>query len=475
MAGGLDLRTLFLSPDEEPGSIMKHQSAKSSSTSSFSLKRIPTTQLRPGMYLVRIVDSWWKSPFFLHRRTIQNEEEVQLLIQAGIQAVEIDLERGLKVGLEEEECPAISECEPTEEDHPTEKAVLLDSDSMNVEADAEDSSRSDSENRRRISQLRNDMEQSMNDIFEGLKTGHALPMVSIHHMAESLIREVSEHPVILTEVMLLENMEKYDKTLHAHVLDVSILSLLVGLQLNMSVTLLHELAVAGLLHDVGFLRLPANVVKNLSIDRTALPQVLRQHVNVGVALIRQYAKGSSLVHRMVGEHHEYMNGSGYPRQLVDESISEGGKLLGLVDYFDELVSAWGHAHRVPPALALRRIFQEVREGRFPSRMGEALVRTLGVFPVGTVLKLTSGEIAVVASHQAQAGIKPIVLVVYGPDGTLLNVPQECDLSDEHHSGQSKDIQQILQPHDVPVDWQVLVSHKRQELTDVHGNDSSAVQ
>ena len=423
------------------------------------------------MYLVRIVDSWWKSPFFLHRRTIQSQEEIQLLLQAGIQAVEIDLARGLDI-TEEEGCASFSPVEDAERSHSTEDLMTDDSPPIDGGRGGEEQPCSDFENRQRVRQLRKDLKRSMDDIFEGLKTGHALPMPSIHQMAESLLREVSQHPVILTEVILLENMEKYDKTLHGHVLDVSILSLLLGIQLDISASLLHELAVAGLLHDVGFLRLPANVVKDPNIDRTALPPVLRQHVNVGVALIRQHAKESSLVHRMVGEHHEYMNGSGYPRQLGDESISEGGKLLGLVDYFDELVSPWGNPNRLPPALALRRIFQEVREGRFPSRMGEALVRTLGVYPVGTVGKLSSGEIAIVASHQAHAGIKPVVLVVSGVDGTPLDVPHEYQLGDDHSSDHPVEIQQILQPNEVTFDWKTLLSQWRQDQPGVRTEGSA---
>ena len=451
---------------------MKHLSTTSSSSSS-PLKRISTRQLRPGMYLVRIVDSWWKSPFFLHRRTIQSQEEIQLLLQAGIQAVEIDLTQGLDV-TEEEGCSPFSPAEGAERSHSIEDPPTDDAPPMDRRSGVEEPPSSDFENRQRVRQLRNDLERSMADIFDGLKTGHALPMPSIHQMAESLLREVSQHPVILTEVMLLENLKIYDKTLHGHVLDVSILSLLLGMQLNISASLLHELAVAGLLHDVGFLRLPANVAKDPNIDRTALPLVLRQHVNVGVALIRQHAKGSSLVHRMVGEHHEYMNGSGYPRQLGDESISEGGKLLGLVDYFDELVSPWGNPNRLPPALALRRIFQEVRDGRFPLRMGEALVRTLGVFPVGTIGKLSSGEIAIVASHQAHAGVKPVVLVVSGVDGTPLTIPFEYQLGDDHSSDHPVEIQQILQPTEVSFDWQTLVSQWRQDQTGVWREGSATV-
>lgn len=450
---------------------MKHLSTTSSS-SSFPLKQIPTTQLRPGMYLVRIVDSWWKSPFFLHRRTIQSQEEIQLLLQAGIQVVEIDPARGLRVTGEDGDSP-LSPAEDHESSSAPEDPMTNDSPSLHGGSVPEERPSSDFENRQRVRQLRNDLKRSMNDIFDGLKTGHALPMPSIHQMAESLLQEVTQHPVILTEVMLLENMEKYDQTLHGHVLDVAILGLLLGIQLDISPNLLHEVAVAGLLHDVGFLRLPANVVKDPAINKTALPQVLRQHVNIGVALIRQYAKGSSLVHRMVGEHHEYMNGSGYPRHLADESISEGGKLLGLVDYFDELVSPWGNSNRLPPALALRRIFQEVREGRFPLRMGEALVRTLGVFPVGTVVKLSSGEIAVVASHQAQAGVKPVVLVVSGVDGVPLNVPHERSVGDDRSSDHSAAIHEILQPTEVPFDWQNVLSRWRQDHTGMGSAESTA--
>ena len=437
---------------------MKHLFSSMSSPSTSVFKQIPVSQLCPGMYLVRIVDSWWKSPFFLHRRRIQSQEEVQLLIQAGIHTVEIDTGRGLDVEGTKESTGCLSVEDSDDLSNLKEPMPNVSVPPGNTVID-EEVRPSDPQIRERTGRLRNEMGQSLNDIFQGLKTGQVLPMAPVHRMAETLIEEVSEHPVILTEVMLLDRMKAYDHSLYSHVLDVATLSLLVGMQLNLPAPLLHELAVAGLLHDVGFLRLPANVVKDPRIDRTFLPPILRQHVNVGVALIRQHAKDSSLVQRLVGEHHEYVNGSGYPRRLTDESISEGGKLLGLVDYFDELTSAWGNPHWMPPALALRRIFQDVRDGCFPSRMGEALVRTLGVFPVGTVVKLSTGEVAVVASHQVHSGVKPVVLVVQGADGEPLDPIQEWDLSRGQDLSQSVTIQEIVQPGDVAIDWRAVFSQR----------------
>ena len=253
---------------------MKNLFSSITSPSSSLFKQIPVSQLRPGMYLVRIVDSWWKSPFFLHRRRIQSQEEVQLLIQAGIQTVEIDTGRGLDVGGAKESTSCLSMEDPDELRYLDEPVPEVPVPPGNQMMDEQVRS-SDSQTRERTGRLRNEMEQSLNDIFQGLKTGQALPMASVHRMAETLIAEVSEHPVILTEVMLLDKMKAYDHSLYSHVLDVATLSLLVGMQLNLSVPLLHELAVAGLLHDVGFLRLPANVVKDPRIERTALPPVLR--------------------------------------------------------------------------------------------------------------------------------------------------------------------------------------------------------
>jgi HD-GYP domain-containing protein (c-di-GMP phosphodiesterase class II) len=411
-------------------------------------KRISSHQLRPGMYLVGIVDSWWKSPFFLHRRVIQNFEEIQLLIQAGIQEVEIDPERGLDVASEGRTDTILSG-----------KVGEIASDIGHTPVGEGRSSgmhsstavQADHDPRRQVLKVRRDLQTALHNIFEGVKTGQALRMTLVHQAAETLIGEITRYPELVTEVMLLDALDVYDKPLYAHSLDVALLGVLVGLQMEWGGTLLHEIAVAGLLHDVGFIRLPAHIVKDQWADQGSARLVLRQHVNVGVALIRQHAKGSSLVHRFVGEHHERVDGSGYPRKLTGDSLSEAGQLLGMVDYFDELISIWGNPVSLPPVLALRRIFKETHEGRFPSRMGEALVRTLGVFPVGTFVKLTSGEVGVVVAHQPQAGTKPALMLIYDQAGKPLTPFYPVVLGEASPSGQEIAVKQILHPGNVDFD------------------------
>jgi HD-GYP domain-containing protein (c-di-GMP phosphodiesterase class II) len=421
----------------------------SSATKPFSSgKRISPHQLRPGMYLLGIVDSWWKSPFFLHRRVIQNFEEIQLLIQSGIQEVEIDPERGLDVVSEERTDRTLSgTCGELAPDIGHEPVGEGRSAGMHSSAGVQ----ANHDLRRQVLKVRRDLQAALNHIFEGVKTGQALRMTLVHQAAETLIGEITSYPELVTEVMLLDALDGYDKPLYVHSLDVALLGVLVGLQMEWRGGLLHEIAVAGLLHDVGFIRLPAHIVKDQWADQGSARLVLRQHVNVGVALIRQHAKGSSLVHRFVGEHHERVDGSGYPRKLTGDSLSEAGQLLGMVDYFDELISIWGNPVSLPPVLALRRIFKETHEGRFPARMGEALVRTLGVFPVGTFVKLTSGEVGVVVAHQPQAGTRPTVMLIYDQAGKPLTPFYSVVLGEATPSGQEITVKQILHSGDVDFD------------------------
>jgi hypothetical protein len=114
-----------------------------------------------------------------------------------------------------------------------------------------------------------------------------------------------------------------------------------------------------------------------------------------------------------------------------------------VDYFDELITVGGSSGALPAALAIRRLYQEAKKGKFSTRFIEAMIRILGVFPIGTVVQLSTGEQAIVMKQHADIGLKPLVKIFRGLDGKILNRPQECDLSKDANLGHSMSIVKVL--------------------------------
>ena len=410
--------------------------------------------------MVRILDSWWKSPFFVHRRLLKSPTDVQQLMSSGIREVEIDTSLGVEVSSEaesdfdEDTLPAevtdmaIVSCEHDESSTNEQTPGSLDPESTPDPPPYSE----ESKNREEVVGLRKATVAAVEGAFEGVKTGQPISQPAVHAAAQALVHKTLANPALVAEILLIDSLKQFNKTLYAHVVDTAVYSILVGLQLGWDEGKLKNVGVAGLLHDVGYMRLPQNVVK-AHWDGRSDAVLLQQHVVIGETLIQRQAHFSSDIVQMVREHHAYRDGSGYPDGHASTLLSESGQLLGIVDYFDELITVGGTSGSLPAALAIRRLYQEAQKGKFSTPFIEAMIRTLGVFPVGTVVQLSTGEQAVVMKQHPEMGLKPQVKIFRGSDGKILDVPQECDLSKDTSLGHDMSIAKVLDPTEYSLDLQ----------------------
>lgn len=415
-----------------------------SSFSTTTRKRIACSQIREGMFLVRILDSWWKSPYFVHRRLLRSGDVAQLLA-SGIQEVEIDLSKGLDVDSDTED--SISDNGGARGQEVKKHAFLNDESSQNPDPCPLGSPFERQKKQERLVKLRQDTISSLEHVFEGVKTGRAIPFPALHAAAEEFVRRAMADPVVLAEIMLIEHLEQFDQTLYAHVVDTAVISILIGLQLEWKASLLEEVAVAALLHDVGYMRLPLNLVQErwgkAGLDAT----LMQRHVEMGLALIRKKSYLSPEIIQTIGEHHVYQDGSGYPKGQGEKPLSASGRLLGLADYFDELLAERNSSVAFPPALAVRRMYQEAKNGKFPILYVEAMIRVFGVYPIGTLVKLSTGEDAVVVEQNPGVSVKPQVKIIRTPDGKVLDEPEVRNLAIEGSREEEIRIHKILNSED----------------------------
>ena len=161
-------------------------------------------------------------------------------------------------------------------------------------------------------------------------------------------------------------------------------------------------------------------------NQMSSPQTAKTHVAHGLAILSETPGFDAEILRGIEQHHERMNGSGYPRSLVGEEIGVFGRMSGIVDCFAALTNHRPYAAAVSSYEALRNITAWGGEF-FHEALVQQFVSSVGVFPVGSLIELSSGEVAVVVEHSKVRRLKPRVLVVTGPDKTPATFPTMVDL------------------------------------------------
>ena len=416
--------------------------------SSSSAKRIPTIHLKPGMFLVGVYQSWWNSPFFRHNRLLK-QKDIDQLIQSRIQEVMIDPSRGLDRSEPEQPEESLSH-----ED--AQRSIVTDEEPSHVppivqkEGKEQKNGRGSTESEQQSSreaacQVRDDTIKAVESVFEGVKTGTAIDHPALQKTVTKLLDQVFSQGEQLAEAVIIQNLKQFDKALYGHVVDVAVLSLLVGIRLEMNEELLTHLAMGALLHDVGHVRLPKNLLRrkqNLIGDEQAL---FERHPQLGIAILESCPTLSEEARRIVLEHHERQDGSGYPHRLRHTAISHLSDIVGLIDRFDGLVSFGGAPTALPSALAIRCLYQEAKAEKFSPTPVEALIKCLGVYPIGSLVSLTTGERAIVLKANPQEKLKPTVKIITDTAGKAYSVPIVLDLCTSGSTSPERAISSVLNP------------------------------
>lgn len=210
-----------------------------------------------------------------------------------------------------------------------------------------------------------------------------------------------------------------------HPINVTVLSLLLGKALGLPAQELQSLGVAAFLHDVGKVRLSDRVRLADTNFAPAEYRVYQSHVAMSVAIAMQMGLATE-VQRTIGEHHEMMDGSGFPRNVPGAEISLAGKVLALVNRYENMCNPPRQSAAVTPHEALSLIFSQMKD-RFDLGVLAAFIRMMGVYPPGSVVQLSDGRFALVVSVNSARPLKPRVLVhepsVPKDEALILNLEQ----------------------------------------------------
>jgi HD-GYP domain-containing protein (c-di-GMP phosphodiesterase class II) len=366
------------------------------------------------MFVTRLDMSWLDSPFLSHSRAIKDPADIRALREAGVKSLTIDLSRGVDV----EPLAAVAPVPPPTQTpgpaRPIEPPQDLPPPAASVSIERE---------LRVAFQLRSKIKKAVENVTRALETGTQVDVGELVPLVDSTLDSLERNDQAL---MSLVHLSRKTQRLTDHVFGTFCLVLNLALQRKISDTEREQLGLAALLHEAGWTQLPINLIGKRSRYTAVERRLVHKHTLIGNQILES-SDLPELTRRVVAEHHELLDGSGYPAGLRGDQIHPLSQLLTVVDVYEERVHQLTDEPGMIPTNALRSLYRDAERGVFSADAAAALISLLGIYPPTTAVLLNSGERAVIKEHYVDAPLQPRVVIYYGADGTPLDSPLDVDL------------------------------------------------
>ncbi|MBP6723716.1 MAG: HD-GYP domain-containing protein, partial [Halioglobus sp.] len=248
-----------------------------------------------------------------------------------------------------------------------------------------------------------------------------------------------------------------DQYAYQHSLSASIWAVALGRQLGLPRHDLRSLAMGCMLMDVGKLRVDPSLLQAPRPLSESEADRMREHVAHGVDIVRESGMMNQDVIDIVAHHHERFDGSGYPQGLAGDQVPAFARIAAIVDTYDAVTSTRSHAPAVSPSDAIKLLYQS-RNIEFQAELVEVFIQAVGIYPAGTIVELTTGEVGVVVSEYRTRRLKPKVLMLLDQRKYRLREPKMVDLSEEPantNGATPRGIARALEPGAYDIDLSTL--------------------
>ncbi len=230
-------------------------------------------------------------------------------------------------------------------------------------------------------------------------------------------------------IVSLLDLRTYNDYTFSHSVNVTILSLVLGVALSLNELEIRDLGIGALLHDIGMARIPKKMYLKPGPLTKREYEIIKEHPKIGFDLLKWNQDISLVAAHIAYQHHERMNGSGYPRGLPGERIHRFAQIAMVADVYDALTSDRSYRKRVLPHEAVEYLMGGAGT-LFSLKVVEVFVKHVAIYPIGVMVRLNTGEKGVVAKINKPLLARPVVKIIYDKDGNLLKEPKMVDLSKE---------------------------------------------
>ena len=345
---------------------------------------IPVNQLQPGMYVLAIA-SQTGAMEIAQTGLVTNRQQVDALIRRGVLTVRVDLARSKLPGIEQVVSPSPAHSAGSARPAGSGEGREL-----------------------KIRRLYQEARELQGKFIRHLKAGEPIDITPLAAVAEEMVDTMFTHG---DAMLCLARIRAKDAYLMEHSMNVAILLANFGRYLGLERNVLKELTLGGLLHDVGKIMTPDEVLNKPGKLPDEEFGVMRQHVVHSYDILSNTAGITPTMLEVAANHHERLDGTGYPQRLKGDQLSLYTRMSGIVDVYDAVTADRVYKQGMQPTQAFRILLKGIDQ-HFDAELVTKFIKCMGVYPVGTLVQLSNQRLAVVMQRNEQQPLKPVVKVIY---------------------------------------------------------------
>ncbi len=374
------------------------------------LKRISVEQLRLGMYIHELGGSWMDNPFWRSAFLLDDPKDMETILSIKMKSVWIDTAKGIDIEAGESQEEVAENIEST--------LALANIPVKTVER------ASIVQEAERAVKICAKSKEAVASMFQETRMGHALNADDALPIVEEISNSILRNPGALISLARLKDKDDYT---YMHSVAVCALMVSLAKQLSLDDEQIRQAGMAGLLHDIGKMMIPQKILNKpgkLTDDEFA---TVKSHPAAGHKMLQEGSGVNDIALDVCLHHHEKIDGSGYPERLADTEISLYAKMGAVCDVYDAITSNRPYKNGWEPAESIRKM-AEWCHGHFDQRIFQAFVRSIGIYPTGSLVKLSSSRLAVVMEQSEKSLLTPKVKIFFSIKSNCQIVPEILDLS-----------------------------------------------
>jgi HD-GYP domain-containing protein (c-di-GMP phosphodiesterase class II) len=383
------------------------------------IRRISADQLLPGMYVVDVHMRWLDHSLWQRRFMVRDEAHAWKIREQGIREVSIDTTKGI--------------------DLPPSPLARINQIDLKLKSLAEIRAATPrpvslGEERRRAGRLLHEAGDTVRGLMLSAKAGQKVDAAYLEPVVGKMMASVTRNPDALVPLARLKRLDAYATE---HAVATAALIIAFGRQQGIPEPEIEKLALGTMVKDIGHAAIDARLTAKPGSLSKAEYSIVQSHVEEGLAVLDATSRLSETSVAVVLEHHERYNGCGYPYRMAGDEISVAGRMAAIVDTYDAMTSDRPYRAAMSPSHTLRQLYDEGGFQYDPALVA-AFVKTVGIYPVGTLVLLESGHLAVVEQMHPENMLTPVVRIIYHTGRQqYVTTPVDVDLSRKigNHYGQ----------------------------------------